>query len=169
MGDTGSGGSSGETGHAGKAGSGTRRGWTLSRWLTLAGVGFVAVQLVPYGRSHTNPPVVEEPIWDAEPTRTLFFRACGDCHSNETVWPWYSHVAPISWLVQHDVDEGREHFNVSRYDRPRQDADEAAGMVREGEMPPWFYLPAHPEAQLSEADRKALLRGLVRTFGDEHD
>ncbi len=129
--------------------------------------GFLALQVVPYGRDHTNPPVTREPIWDDPATRELFFRACGDCHSNETVWPWYSHVAPASWLVQHDVDDGRSELNVSEFDRPRQEGDEAAEMLRTGEMPPWFYLPLHAEARLSARDERALEEGLVRTFGDE--
>jgi mono/diheme cytochrome c family protein len=138
----------------------------------LAGVA-VAIQLVPYGRAHTNPEVKAEPQWDSPRTRELFFRACKNCHSNETEWPLYSNVAPISWLVQHDVDEGRHHFDVSEWGRKRNHGDEAAKMVREGEMPPWFYLPAHPEAWLSDAEHKQLVAGLVATFGDadeeDHD
>ena len=103
---------------------------TLSR-IFLLGIGILLVaQLIPYGRVHSNPPVTLEPAWDSAATRELFFRACRDCHSNETVWPWYSHVAPVSWLVTSDVEEGREHFNVSVWDRPKQDGDEAAEMVR---------------------------------------
>jgi len=134
--------------------------------LALVALG-IAIQLVPYGRSHTNPAVAGEPAWDGPRTRELFFRACKDCHSNETVWPWYSYVAPASWLLRHDVNEGREHFNVSEWGRPKNEGDEAAEMVREGEMPPWFYLPAHPEARLSAGERDELLAGLVATFGDE--
>ena len=137
----------------------------------------LAIQLVPYGRSHENPPVSSEPAWDRPVTRELFFRACGDCHSNETVWPWYSQIAPVSWLVQRDVDEGRSHFNVSEWGRPENHGDDAADLVRESEMPPWFYLPAHPEARLSEADEASLINGLLATFpedenghhGDGHD
>jgi len=137
--------------------------------LILIGLG-LAIQAVPYGRAHDNPEARDEPAWDQPGTRELFFRACGDCHSNETKWPWYSSIAPFSWLVQYDVDEGREHFNASEWGREeKNEGEEAAEMVREGEMPPWFYLPAHPEAQLSEAERDALLAGLVATFGDEEE
>jgi mono/diheme cytochrome c family protein len=66
-----------------------------------------AIQLVPYGRDHINPQVTQESRWDSARTRALAARACFDCHSNETVWPWYSNVAPVSWLIQRDVDEGR--------------------------------------------------------------
>jgi mono/diheme cytochrome c family protein len=130
---------------------------------------FVLIQLVPYGRSHQNPAVVNEPAWDSPETRSLFFDACKDCHSNETAWPWYSSIAPVSWLVYRDVEEGRSKFNVSRWGQGKQEGDEAAGMIREGEMPPWFYLPAHPEARLDDAETRALIDGLIATFGDEHD
>jgi mono/diheme cytochrome c family protein len=129
--------------------------------------GFALIQLIPYGKDHQNPPVVNEPPWDSPRTRELFFTACKDCHSNETTWPWYASVAPVSWLVYHDVEEGRSEFNVSRWGQGEQEAEEAAGLVREGEMPLWFYLPVHPEARLSEADTRDLVRGLVATFGDQ--
>jgi hypothetical protein len=127
----------------------------------------IALQFVPYGKQHTNPPVSNEPPWDSPQTRALFFRVCRDCHSHETRWPWYASVAPASWLVYRDVHEGRAHFNVSQWGQGNQHADEAADMLREGEMPPWFYLPAHPEARLSQADKRALIRGLAATFGAE--
>lgn len=140
---------------------------TAARIVVVAAGIVVALQIVPYGRNHANPEVVSEPSWDRPETRELFFRACRDCHSNETVWPWYSSVAPVSWLVQHDVDEGRSHFNVSEWGRGEQHGDEAAEELREGNMPPWFYLPAHREARLSETEREALIAGLVATFGDD--
>jgi hypothetical protein len=130
---------------------------------------FALIQFVPYGRDHENPPVIAEPAWDSPQTRELFFRACKDCHSHETNWPWYASIAPISWMMQYDIDEGRSHFNVSRWGQGKQDADEAAGMLRKGEMPPWFYLPAHPEAQLTDAEKQALIAGFVATFGDEQE
>jgi len=129
----------------------------------------LAIQVPPYGRDHETPGVLQQPDWDRPRTRELFFRACKDCHSNETVWPWYSFVAPASWLVQSDVDEGRSHFNVSEWGRAENHADEAAKMLREGEMPLWFYLPAHPEAQLSDEEREELIAGLVATFGEKAD
>jgi hypothetical protein len=130
---------------------------------------FVLIQLVPSGRAHENPAVVNEPAWVSPRTRILFFEACKDCHSNETVWPWYSSIAPVSWLVYRDVAEGRSNFNVSRWGQGKQEGDEAAGMIREGEMPPWFYLPAHPEARLDDAETRELTDGLIATFGDKQD
>jgi mono/diheme cytochrome c family protein len=127
----------------------------------------LAIQLVPYGRDHQNPPSAQEPEWDHPRTRELVFRVCRDCHSNETQWPWYSFVAPASWLVQRDVEEGRSHFNVSEWDGSQDHGDDAAEMVREAEMPPWFYLPLHAEARLTDTERDELVAGLVATFGDE--
>jgi len=144
--------------------------------LSLVGLAIV-IQLVPYGRDHENPPVKAEPAWATPETREIFFRACKDCHSNETEWPWYSHVAPFSWLLAHDVAEGREHFNVSEWGRPgKNDGDEAAEEVEEGEMPLPPYLITHPEAKLEGAELERFVAGLKATFpesgeghGDEHD
>ncbi|BBG64886.1 hypothetical protein NNO_0184 [Hydrogenimonas sp.] len=137
----------------------------------LAAVGlFALIQAVPYGRDHENPEVLSEPKWDSPKTRELFMRACGDCHSNETEWPWYSNIAPASWLVTYGVKEGREHLNVSMWGvQKNNEADEAAEEVREGEMPPFGYLLAHPEARLNDAEKRLLIDGLVRTFGDRKD
>jgi mono/diheme cytochrome c family protein len=131
---------------------------------------FVLIQFVPYGRDHANPQVISEPPWDSIQTRALFMRACGDCHSHETKWPWYSNVAPVSWLVQRDVEEGREHFNVSAWGHQKKnDGDEAAEEVREGDMPMPIYLLTHPEARLSDEEKARLISGLVKTFGEEDD
>ncbi len=130
-------------------------------------VGFLAIQLVPYGRAHDNPPVTSEPQWDSPRTRELFFRACGDCHSNETRWPWYSNIAPISWLVQRDVDEGRAACNVSEWGQAEQNCGDSAETLAEGSMPPRSYVLLHPSARLDAAERDALIQGLLATFGGE--
>jgi mono/diheme cytochrome c family protein len=133
-------------------------------WMALAtGVGLLAIQLVPYGRAHTNPPVRAEPRWNAPRTRQLAVRACFDCHSNETRWPWYSHVAPMSWLTQRDVDEGRAKVNFSEWTRPPEEASESAKSIREGAMPPWYY----PWARLSSAEKEELAQGLAATVGEK--
>jgi mono/diheme cytochrome c family protein len=128
----------------------------------------VAIQLVPYGRDHPNPPVRREPAWNTAQTRALFVRACADCHSNQTVWPWYSNIAPMSWLVTRDVLEGRDKFNISDWDGADNEGDEAAETVRDGGMPPFQYLMAHPSARLSPQEQQAFIKGLVATFGDKH-
>jgi hypothetical protein len=89
--------------------------------------------------------------------------SCFACHSNQTKWPWYSHVAPISWLVTHDVNHGREELNFTRWgdydeDERTEKIEEIWEMVEDGEMPPWFYLPLHPEATLDATDLKTLRR-----------
>jgi hypothetical protein len=142
--------------------------WRVVRWAGgVVVVVLLAIQLVPYGRDHANPPVTREPPWDRPETRALAVRACFDCHSNETHWPWYTHVAPISWLTQYDVDEGRRVLNYSEWDRGQREAHESAKSVRTGEMPPWFYMLPRPHARLAPAERTALIAGLEATFGSE--
>ena len=127
----------------------------------------VLIQLVPFGRSHTNPAVVKEPAWNSPQTRELMRRACFDCHSNETVWPWYSNIAPVSWLTQRDVNGGRAHLNFTEWDRPQRHAKDVAEEVKSGDMPPWFYLPMHPLAKLSDAEKQALIDGAAKTLGPQ--
>lgn len=121
---------------------------------------FGLIQLVPYGRNHTNPPVVREPNWDSPATRELAKRACFDCHSNETVYPWYSKIAPASWLLQRDIDEGRRKLNFSEWGQRRVRVDEVVEVIESGEMPMPIYLPMHPEARLTAAEKQALIQGL---------
>jgi hypothetical protein len=142
--------------------------WWFRIALVLLGT-FVAIQLVPYGRNHTNPPVTGEPAWDAPATRALAKQACFDCHSNETEWPAYASIAPVSWLVQHDVDEGRAALNFSEWTRPQKEAKEAAKEVREGEMPPAAYKLIHAHARLSSADVDRLVQGLTHTLGTDQE
>lgn len=123
---------------------------------------FVLLQLVPVDK--TNPPVVSEPAWDSPETRALVKAACFDCHSNETVWPWHARIAPSSWLLAHDVEEGRSKLNFSEWTGQQEELDELVEVVREGEMPPWYYAIMHKEAQLSDAEKQALIDGLTRTF-----
>lgn len=114
---------------------------------------------------HTNPPVENQVAWDSPQTKEVFYRSCADCHSHETVWPWYSRFAPISWRVIDHVDEGREEFNISV--RDMGDADEAAETVQEGEMPLRDYLLLHSNAKLSGAAKDEFIAGLLATFGGE--
>lgn len=133
--------------------------WQVVRWILLGIlVVAVAIQFVPVQRS--NPPVEGEVPAPAN-VRTILRRACYDCHSNETVWPWYSHVAPFSWLLARDVRGGREELNFSTWNRIATQQQvkklkESWEEVAEGEMPPWFYLGVHRDAALSVEDRKVL-------------
>jgi len=138
----------------------------LSKSILSLAVIAVIIQFIPYGKDYTNPPVKSEVKWDTPQTKLLFNRACANCHSNTTKWPWYSKIAPISWLVAHDVEEGREHFNVSMWNiQKRNKGDEAAEEVEAGEMPPFIYVVNHPEAKLSNDETKQLINGLEKTFG----
>lgn len=140
----------------------------LVKWgVILAIGGFALIQLVPYGRNHTNPPILSEPNWDSPQTRALAERACFDCHSNETEWPWYSNVAPVSWLVQHDVDEGREKLNFSDWNRTGEEGEEMAEAIWDGEMPMKVFLITHPEARLTDTELDQLAQGLLTTGGGE--
>ncbi len=127
-------------------------------------VMFGLMQLVPYGRTHSNPPTIEEPTWDSPRTRELTVRACFDCHSNETRWPWYAAVAPMSWIVEYDIANGRSVINFSEWNRPYPLAVYSGLSVRTGGMPIAKYKLAHPEAQLTPEETEALARGLDATL-----
>ena len=123
----------------------------------------VAMQFVP--QSRTNPPVTREVHWDAPATRALAQRACFDCHSNTTTWPWYSHVAPASFLVISHVNDGRRHLDFSEWDSPQHATiKNVEDEVTQGDMPIWNYVIAHPQARLSAAETTQLVAGLRATF-----
>jgi heme-binding protein len=122
---------------------------------------FVLAQAIPYGRGHSNPPVTKEPAWDSPQTRALAKRACFDCHSNLTTWPWYSNVAPMSWMLASHVTSGRDDFNYSEwksYDEDDQDKLLGAmcNLTRRGRMPLPSYLVLHRDAKLSPAEVNAI-------------
>jgi len=143
--------------------------WKTLLWIVIAGVAALAlIQLIPVNR--TNPPVVTHVKWDSPQTQTLFQRACADCHSNETTWPWYAYIAPVSWLVARDVYQGRQRFNISdlntsspRYSRM---ASEIGRTIESGRMPMGIYLPMHPNARLTPAEMQALANGLQTTLSN---
>lgn len=119
----------------------------------------VAIQLVPVDRS--NPPVQQE-IAAPPAVMAVLERSCYDCHSNKTTWPWYSYVAPASWLVAHDVEEGRHELNFTAWnqyppDKRAKKIHEVGEEVGEGKMPLRQYLLLHSDAKLSEDDRRLLL------------
>ncbi len=134
--------------------------------LLLAGlVVFVLAQLVPYGRDHDDPRSSAEPAWASQRTRDLAQRACFDCHSNVTEWPWYTSVAPFSWLATRDVDAGRSALNFSEWGKPQEaNLESVLASLRTKEMPPWYYRALHGSARLSDVERDELARGLVETW-----
>ena len=133
--------------------------WIKRILLTLAVLLVVAQVIRP---ARTNPPLdPAKELRAPEPVMSIVQRSCQDCHSNRTVWPWYSQVAPASWLLAKDVRDARKELNFSEWATftPRRTArklEEICEMVEEGEMPLWFYIPLHPSAKLSDADRKTL-------------
>jgi Haem-binding domain len=128
-------------------------------------------QLVPYGKDQPNPPVLQDAPWISAQARQIAVRSCYDCHSNETVWPWYSRVAPASWLVFKDVVEGRGELNFSEWGHGEQEVEEIGEVILEGEMPPRQYLLTHPDARLTPADKTLLSRGLpgIETEHEQDD
>jgi hypothetical protein len=131
---------------------------TLLRAAGLVFILTLAIQVIPVSRD--NPPVTG--VVDAPaPIAATLRRSCFDCHSNETVWPWYSRVAPVSWLVAHDVHEGRAHINFSTWnslapEERKKRFVEIAEQVESGAMPPGIYIPLHPEGRLTLADINAV-------------
>jgi len=134
----------------------------LQKWLKFGGLGLVVLlvlaQFVPIQR--TNPPVGDE-IQAPPEVMAVLERACYDCHSNETVWPAYSRVAPISWLVVHDVKEGRSGVNYSEWGALSEEdkaylLEESWEEVEEGEMPLKKYSLIHRDARLTDSDRTTL-------------
>ncbi|HTE69611.1 MAG TPA: heme-binding domain-containing protein [Actinomycetes bacterium] len=132
--------------------------------LLRAGLGLFAValllQLVPYGRDHTNPAVTQDAPWPDGRARELATAACYDCHSNQTRWPPQSFVAPFSWLLTRDVEQGRDQLNFSTWDEDDGEADDAADAVADASMPPRRYTLVHPDAALSTAERELLVDAL---------
>lgn len=138
----------------------------MKKWLKRIGIVIiiilVGIQLIPVSR--TNPAITREVKWDAPATRTLAQRACFDCHSNETTWPWYGYVAPISWRLADHINEGRDQLNFSAWDQPNTELDEVVESVNKNTMPLWDFLLMHPEANLTETEKAALVTGLQATF-----
>jgi hypothetical protein len=141
-----------------------RRIWIVLGVIVLI---IVIVTLVPI-LLETNPPVMAEPRWDSPATRELAARACFDCHSNETKWPWFSRLPGVSVLVLSDTLRGRSHLNFSEWGTGRsREGENARAVTREiqrGSMPPSNYLALHPEANLTDDEKQQLIDGLTKTL-----
>ncbi len=137
----------------------------MIKTIILACLGLGLIQFIPYGKDHTNPKVLNVPKWDSVQTKELFTKACAACHSNNSVYPKYASYAPVSWLVQSDIDEGRDHFNISTIGYGgRQKTNEIGEVINSGEMPPMIYTVMHKEAILSKSEKQALIKGLQKTL-----
>jgi hypothetical protein len=138
--------------------------------LGLGIIGFVIFQVIPGGSINAdfaapgNPPVTYTIQWDSPQTEQLARTACFDCHSNETRYPWYSNIAPMDWLVNSDINQARRKMNFST--GSKLFSDEMEKQIESGEMPKALYLPLHPEANLTDAQKKQLIDGLIATFGE---
>jgi hypothetical protein len=139
----------------------------LKRFAIAVAVVVVAIQFVPYGWHHSNPPVVQDAPWPDTESEAIARQSCYSCHSNETDWPAYSYIAPMSWLVRRDVDRGRDELNFSRWDRDAGEADDAAEAVLDGAMPPSQYTVVHPDAALTDAEVAVLVNALEAM--DDHE
>jgi hypothetical protein len=139
--------------------------WKIIKWLMIALVClFILIQLKRPAR--TNPAVdpsqtIEARTQMSPQVSAIVGRACRDCHSNKTEWPWYTNVAPVSWWITDHVNTGRNKLNLSewgKFDRDRQDKKlrQICDEVEDGAMPLSSYLPLHPNAKLSEQDKKTL-------------
>jgi hypothetical protein len=140
------------------------------RWLLRSGIGLLlalaAVQFVPYRHDRATQSLRRSRLGFARNSR-VGQAGLLRLHSNETEWPVYSRIAPVSWLIQRDVAEGRAALNFSEWQRPQEDAGEAPEEIREREMPPAMYRLIHGRARLSAADRERLARGLANTLGEQ--
>lgn len=136
----------------------------MKKWITrlfIAGVVVLAlIQLIPFGHDHNNPPVVVEPSWSSPQARVLAKEHCFQCHSNETEWPWYSNIAPASWLIAMDVIEGRREFNFSDWRGRPGEIDEMAEVIQSGEMPPIQYWIFHPNSRMNDQQKQELIQAL---------
>lgn len=140
------------------------------RIVGVAGALFLGIQFVPVEAKEN--PTAQPPLPEPPEVVAILKRACYDCHSHEVRWPWYSRIAPVSWLVARDVIEGRKGINFSEWPEDEEDREfsreQTWDSVESGDMPLWFYLPLHPEANLTEAD-KAILKKWSETTVEEDE
>ncbi len=137
-------------------------------------LGFIIIQFVPAGnfiqvlRREANPPAEIDIVWDSPETERLVKTACFDCHSNETVWPWYSQIAPVSWFITRDVNKGRRAMNFSEEGSESIDANDVEWHITH-DMPLWYYLPLHPGADLTDAEKAQVVAGLRAMYGSDDE
>jgi hypothetical protein len=124
---------------------------------------FVICQFIRIDKQ--NPPIISDIPADST-AKSILKQACYDCHSNETKWPWYSNVAPVSWLISNDVKEGRKHLNFSEWgsyssEKQLSKLDDIRDELRQGEMPLWYYSLMHPRARIKQNEREKIIAGIA--------
>ena len=133
--------------------------------LVLAAI-FIIIQFIPYGKP-SNQPLSGKDLFEVadlpQDVGIIFKNACYDCHSQLVKFPWYSHVAPVSWLVARDINEGREHLDLSKWgDLSKKDKlkalDKIGEEVSEENMPMKIYTVMHAEARLTKAERDLVVK-----------
>jgi len=138
---------------------------SIFKWVVI--ILFAAFVIIQFDRpARTNPPVepaktIEANLQVSPQVAAIFDRSCNDCHSNKTVWPWYTNVAPVSWLLTSHVNDGRHDMNLSEwgsYDKDKQShrLRDMCEQVQDGNMPLSTYTPLHPKAKLSAEDVKTI-------------
>ena len=136
-----------------------------TQWILLSlMVVFVGIQFVR--PDMTNPPTNPAHTIDSVVTVTpqveaILQRSCDDCHDNDTRWPWYAQIAPVSWWLKSDVTEAKREFSLpefATYSKKKQarKLQQVCDEVTKGDMPLWSYRPMHPAAKLSDADKQTL-------------
>ncbi|MBF0118334.1 MAG: heme-binding domain-containing protein [Desulfobacterales bacterium] len=128
--------------------------------ILISAVIVITIQFIQVDRTN---PKVESELKAPKEVLTILKRACYDCHSNETKWPWYSKIAPISWLVFRDVDKGREYLNFSKWDGLTKEGQNYSKnsiieQISKDRMPLWIYKIGHSDAKLSKSDKDILIK-----------
>lgn len=142
----------------------------MKKTIIIIAVVIVLIQLIPVDRDNPATKTTDEIVVTGE-VKNIIQQACYNCHSNQTSWPWYSYVAPVSWLIVHDVHEGRGELNFSKWNlyskkRLKRKINEIADQVEEADMPLPMYTIMHQEADLSENQRKTLINWANSYFDD---
>lgn len=141
----------------------------LIRFGVIVVIGFVLLQILPVGtirpilQREANPEELTTVGWDSNSTQNLVTKACYDCHSNKTSYPWYSYIAPVSWLVTRDVNKGRAAMNFSEDAPTEYDLNDIEWHLY-NDMPPKIYLIMHPDANLTDEEKDLLFEGFRATF-----
>ena len=140
----------------------------LVGWIVLGGLAaFVLIQAVPYGRDHADPTPTKQAKLPSPQAQAAFKDGCADCHSDQTDWRWYSNIAPASWLIQHDVNDGRSAFNLSEWDKAQPELGDIVEQISGGEMPPLQYKLGHSNAKLSATEKRQLIDGFRAMYATD--